>query len=349
MTQIESYNLMPVSVVIPTWNAANFVERVLNALVKQRDVTMEIIVLDNGVTNCDTENIVKKISQKYSYIKLFSHEKQLGYAGAVNAGVQHATYPLIAVLNNDNLPEENWLFELLKTYEKKTWQGKPIGVVTSFIPRNEEYNKWRSEYNLWGRVIRSENKQVPSEDFAVFHPDGSALLFNKDIIGLPYENEYFIYHEDSALGWRTRLMGYEVIVSRKSLAQTFDGGSTRRIPYKTAFYSERNRWLNALSFPESKTIIKLTPLWIIDLLISFLFGRRKLARLHAWFWLFSHHTFLFQYRKKMQSFRRIGDEEVLKKATTQYFEVSGRGLVPSLKRSINTSFSFYLRIMGFSN
>ena len=335
----------PVSVVIPTWNAGAFVERVLQALLQQNDVPLEIIVLDNGVVNNETELVAERISTQNPAVKYFSYKEQLGYAGAVNAGVKHASHSLIAVCNNDNLPDPNWLKELVLLHLKRNWHGKVIAITTSFVPRSGPYSHHRTDYNFCGRVLYRDQEKIPEENFSVFHPDGSSFLFDKALLGLPYNEEYFIYHEDSAIGWRARLMGYEVVLAKKSYAETFDGGSTRRIPYRTAYYSERNRWLNALCFPQVSTILRLLPVWAFDLALSFGFGQRRWARINAWYWLLTNPSFLCAYRKEMQALRKVSDREILPFMTAQYLEFHGNGLGSSLKQALNFCFKIYFKII----
>ncbi len=232
-----------VSVVIPTWNAAGDVARVLELLVVQEHAEFEILVVDNGVVNRDTELVCERFRAQIPALRYLRFEKQLGYAGAVNEGTEAAAFDLVAVINNDNLPDQRWLAELVAEYSALKAQRREA-VVSSLVNRPDFPEPLGARLNIWGRLVR-----VPSSGrYIPFHADGSAFLFSKAAFGLPYDPDYFIYHEDVALGWRAWLSGKEVTLAEKSLAATFDGGSTRRIKYLTAFYTERNRWLNYIVF-----------------------------------------------------------------------------------------------------
>lgn len=331
----DTENPPSVSVVIPTWNAADCVERVLEKLVAQEGADFEIVVIDNGVVNDETRRVVERFGQSSPKVRYLAYKKQLGYAGAVNAGTWAASHDLIAVLNNDNLPEPRWLAELVKEWDRAKRAGIDA-VISSRVERPATPESLSSALNVFGRYV------VPPGgwDRQLFSPDGSAFLFDRRLFGLPYDEEYFIYHEDVYLGWRARLMGCEVRWAPESRAVTFDGGSTKRIAYKTAFYTERNRWLNYFSFLSSSALARLFPALALDLIVKFVFGTNRRAKLHAWLWLLVNPGKIAQKRSRFQRRRKRGDEEVLPYLSGAYFTPKGAGA-----RLVNAVFSAYFRWM----
>jgi GT2 family glycosyltransferase len=298
--------LGPVSVVIPTWCAAAFVEKVLGYLAVQAGAEFEVLVVDNGVVSRETEEVCARFQARFASLRYLRFEKQLGYAGAVNEGSAAAAHDLVAVINNDNLPEPNWLAELVAEYEKAKREGREA-IITSHVHRPNFPDPFGARLNIWGRIVR-----VPrSGAYIPFHPDGSALLFSRAAFGQPYDAEYFIYHEDVALGWRAWLKGYEVRLCEKSRASTFDGGSTRRIRYSTAFFTERNRWLNYFIFLSPLHLLRLLPLLWLDAALKLALGSNRFAKLHAWGWLLLHPCKILKKRRGIQAQRKRQDSEIL--------------------------------------
>lgn len=333
-----------VSVVIPTWNAAKFVEQVLGCLRLQEEVSFEVIVVDNGVVNSETENVVQSLRNapaSWEEVRYLRFEKQLGYAGAVNAGVQAAKYPLVASINNDNLPEPSWLKELVAEYRRQKQNGKEV-IVTSFVKREGFDQVLDSKINIFGRIVRPNQRPISKSqhqdlEHFVFHPDGSAFLLNKEVFGLPYDEDYFIYHEDVYLGWKARLEGREVCMALKSKAVTFDGGSTRRIAYKTAYFTERNRWLNYFLFLSRGNIIRLMPALVLDLLLKFIVGSNRRAKFDAWIWLLKNPKEIVAKRNAIQKNRKVADEKILCEISQTY---------QTDNVLLNGVFAFLLRICG---
>lgn len=321
-----------VSVVIPTWNAAQHVARVLELLVAQEGVSFEIVVVDNGVVNRETEEVCERFRAAFPDLRYLRFEKQLGYAGAVNEGTAAARCALVAVINNDNLPEKRWLAELVAELDRHGGRA----VVCSLVSRPDFPDALNARMNIWGRLVRipRAGKYIP------FHPDGSAFLFSRNVFGIPYDPDYFIYHEDVALGWRAWLMGHEVALAEQSLAATFDGGSTRRIKYLTAYYTERNRWLNYLVFLSGFSLVRLLPLLWLDAMVKLAGGSNRRAKLHAWGWFFSHPLSVWRKRNAMQRLRKRSDAEILPLLSFRYADAGKPGSL------LNSVIESYCRLVG---
>lgn len=309
MTNSNS-SLLEVSIVVPTWNAAQDVERMLPSVLSQKGPSFEVIVVDNGVSNDETLKVVERFQSAHPTLRYLSFAKQLGYAGAVNEGAKAARSDLIVVMNNDNTAGPNWLKSLYETYKAGSAAGGegPIAIVSANIGRPGIKHALRGGTNLFGRTVFDEKSKEPDAPFSIFHPDGSSFLFDRSMLGIPYEDEYFIYHEDVAIGWRAWLMGFRVVCAPAAVGETFDGGSTRRMPYRTIVFTERNRWFNRLAFSSSKSLFVFMPLWICDAVISALFGQGLKAKVAAWIEVFRKRQYLCEYRKRMQAMRKRPDE-----------------------------------------
>ena len=64
-----------VSIIIPTYNQANFIDKAINSALKQTYQDFEIIVIDDGSTD-DTEEIMKGFKDKrVKYIKKYKENR----------------------------------------------------------------------------------------------------------------------------------------------------------------------------------------------------------------------------------------------------------------------------------
>lgn len=339
-----SKSLPPISVVIPTWNAARFVERALESLWAIDYPHFELLVIDNGVENSDTFDVVERwkplFHQRSCKLRIEQFKDLLGYAGAVNEGVRQAEYPLVAVTNNDNLPNRLWLKELIAVYNRRDWEGKRIAVVSGFVTRPGHPSTQAGATNIFGRVVYFDTP-MNQEVAPVLHPDGSSFLMDRDLLGLPYAKEYFIYHEDVYLGLRTWSEGMACLFAPKARAESFDGGTTKRIAYRTAFYTEKNRILNWLIFFEGKTLFKLAPLFAADLIMSLLLKPQKLARLDAWFKVLSESSWWSAKRREQQQKRKLSERDLLTHISATYI---GGQSVP--KRMLNAVVKLYCKVLA---
>lgn len=89
------------SIIIPTYNRANFIKKTIESFLNQRYSNFEIIVVDDGSTD-NTEDIVKSIQSD----KLFYHKKENGErAKARNFGAKKANGDYLNFFDSDDIAE----------------------------------------------------------------------------------------------------------------------------------------------------------------------------------------------------------------------------------------------------
>ncbi len=93
-----------VSVVIPTYNRALYIDRALRSVLAQTYTDLEVIVVDDGSTD-DTPGRVQALAQADSRIRYVRHETNQGAQAARNTGIQAAQGNYIAFLDSD----DEWL------------------------------------------------------------------------------------------------------------------------------------------------------------------------------------------------------------------------------------------------
>jgi GT2 family glycosyltransferase len=117
---------MTVAAVIPHWNRRDLLQTLLPNLARQAHPFDEIIVVDNGSTD-DSVSVAERAGARV--VRL---ERNLGFAAAVNRGIETATEAdWIAVLNNDVMLEPDWLETLVTAAEKdQAWfaTGKTLSA-----------------------------------------------------------------------------------------------------------------------------------------------------------------------------------------------------------------------------
>src|SRR4051794_31764871 len=99
-----------VSVIIPNLNGEKYLGETLQSLQKQTFADFETIITDNG----STDGSARLIKAQFPEIQLVELGRNRGFAGGVNAGIKRSRGQFIALLNNDAVPEPEWLAELVK-------------------------------------------------------------------------------------------------------------------------------------------------------------------------------------------------------------------------------------------
>lgn len=107
-------NNIKISVVIPAYNAENYIKKTLNSVLNQTYNNYEIIVIDDGSKD-STKKIVNEITD--SRIKYFYQENQ-GVSTARNEGVKKSNGEYIAFLDSDDFWKKEFLEECIEAIKK---------------------------------------------------------------------------------------------------------------------------------------------------------------------------------------------------------------------------------------
>ncbi len=109
-----------VSVVIPNYQGEELLKKNLAYVIKAKKFSpnkiKEIVIVDDG----STDESVVLIKNKFPEVKLFKHRINRGFTATANTGVRMAKGELIALLNNDVLPTNNFLVATLPHFKDKS-------------------------------------------------------------------------------------------------------------------------------------------------------------------------------------------------------------------------------------
>ena len=108
--------LKKVSVIVPCYNSAKFLEQSLNCLFAQYYTNIEIICVNDGSTDETAEILVRIVSERDN-LKIVTLEKNRGLFNARIAGAEVASGDYIAFMDSDDLVTKNWIYTLIKKAE----------------------------------------------------------------------------------------------------------------------------------------------------------------------------------------------------------------------------------------
>ncbi len=214
-----------VSVIIPNYNGAAFLEACLDSLAKQQGADAETIVVDNGSTDASRQ-IVESHVLEPRWIEL---DRNMGFAAAVNAGIRESVSPLIALLNNDAIADQRWLaagIRALDIYPN-------ADIVAGLMLKMGERDRVDSAGDLLGRDGRprargrGQRAAGYTDPVEIFSACAGAAFYRRSLfeeIGL-FEESFFSYLEDVDLCFRARLMQKMVIFWPESVVYHIGAGT----------------------------------------------------------------------------------------------------------------------------
>ena len=103
---------MDISVIIPVYNVEKYLKRCLDSVLRQENVTQEIILVDDGSTDLSAK-ICDEYAEKYPEVKCL-HISNSGPATAKNIGYDNAAGNYIAFIDSDDEIKPN-MFSIMLT------------------------------------------------------------------------------------------------------------------------------------------------------------------------------------------------------------------------------------------
>ncbi len=110
-------NVTKVTVVIAAWNAAETLERAINSTLNQKDVSIEVIIVDDASTD-NTMQVAKAFVAKDDRVKYIRQTQNGGPSAARNAGFDAASGTWGAVLDADDAMSSDRLVAMTSMAER---------------------------------------------------------------------------------------------------------------------------------------------------------------------------------------------------------------------------------------
>ncbi len=161
-----------VSVVIPTYNAANFIRECLEASIRQSYRNIEIIVVDDG-SNDSTMQICRSYAERDSRIRLFAHEN-VGASATRNRGIRHAKGEYIVFFDADDYPED----DLIKRYieAREQWSDREISFILCGMFNDNLYNRHIENSES---ILESAHGYIRGENYLLGRSSAATLSWLK--------------------------------------------------------------------------------------------------------------------------------------------------------------------------
>ena len=215
-----------VSVVIPAYNQAIYLDKAIQSVLQQSYQDFELVVIDDGSTDQTKEVVLAFHDKRLAYI----YQENKGLAGARNSGIRSTTAPLLIFLDSDDvfLPNNLALLSglLNENPQAGAAAGQAIPIDSNGIPINRIYTARFPE---------------ASQEFLFVNPlhVGSVMVrrFALDRVGFFDENlraceDWDLWLRLSISGYRFAFLNQAVSQYRLHPAQmTRDGGRMRQASF----------------------------------------------------------------------------------------------------------------------
>lgn len=234
--------LPSVSVVVLNYNGQRHLEDCFTSLqaLDYPAEKLELVLCDNG----SDDGSVAFMRRRFPGVRIIQLEGNHGFAGGNNLAAAAVESDWVAFVNNDMHLEPTWLSALAQAHQDRpeavcfstkilSWDGATIDFVGSGI-------------NFQGFGFQVDHgKRSSTYDVArrLFSPCGGAMMIRRDIFQQlgGFDDDYFANYEDTDLGWRLNLLGYEIWFVPDAIAYHRHHGSFDRIrSHRVRVLYERN-------------------------------------------------------------------------------------------------------------
>ena len=271
-----------VTIVIPNYNGAKFLDACLRSLKKQT-MAAPVIVVDNGSTD-DSIKMLRQSMLKHSecYPEITIHElsENTGFANAVNVGIELSGSEYVLLLNNDTLANERMTERLVKAIEEN---DRVFSVGAKMLQMKEPHNIDDSGdlYCALGWAFspgRDKDSKSYGKRANVTSACAGAAIYRKSVfseIG-GFDEAHFCYLEDVDVGYRARIYGYKNLYEPTAFVYHAGSGTSgsRYNEFKEELTASNNLYLIYKNMPGLQIIINL-PLLILGIIIKQVYFSRK--------------------------------------------------------------------------
>lgn len=237
-----------VSIITVNYNQSYVTEELLASISQTNTyAAIEIIVIDNG----SEINSVPEWTLKYPGISFIRSDRNLGFAGGNNLGINAAKGDYLFLVNNDTEFTPGLVQTLVETLEANSRIGMVSPKIRYFDqPDMLQYmgftdmNYYTARNDSIGQ-FETDNGQYDHLTGSTGYAHGAAMMVKKECIGKAglMADNFFLYYEE--LDWcdRIKRAGYEIWLQTAALIYHKESVSVGKVSALKEYFMNRNRIL----------------------------------------------------------------------------------------------------------
>ena len=316
-----------VSVVVINVDGLTYLQRCVESVRRNRYPGWEIIVVDNGSRD-GSQDWVRGLGADDPRLRLIALPENVGPAKARNIGAAAARGHILAFLDNDTVVDAGWLLPLVAMFDA----DPSIGAIQCKLLLEAERHRidYVGDYlGQFGFLIQrspigATDAGQCDQRVEVFSAKSAGMAIRRrafvDAGG--FDEDYFIYVEETDLAWRVWLQGYRVVFAPDSVVYHAFGTSSvilgRRQRRLLRFHGTKNYISTLVKNLGPAAAWRIVPLHVLLWLgyAAYLAAtgepRQAGFLLEGVWWCARHARSLLAKRAAVQARRTRGDREVFR-------------------------------------
>lgn len=252
----KSTNSPSVSIVIVNFNGQKLLQQCLRTLLDTKYPNYDIVVIDNASTDKSAEE-AEAVFGADSRIKIVRNHENVGHAEGCNIGARMTDGQYIVFLDSDiEFEAQDWLSELVNVMENDS----SVGLAQAKIVLAED--KRRLDYvceavdalGTWAANYGSQEVRLKKK-FEILAASSGCSIIRRTVFSHAggFDEDYFIYDDDTDLSLRVRLLGHRIIFVPSAVV-IHRGGILRGVSGRMLYHSSKNRMHTAIKNYELKNM-----------------------------------------------------------------------------------------------
>ena len=261
------------TIIIPNYNGIRYIESCLKSLERE---PAEVIVVDNASSDGSRE----LVQERFPKVRVIALDKNYGFCGAVNRGIEASKTTYVILLNDDTAVESGFVraLEAALDRDRKAFSG---AAQMLNMNRPELIDDAGDYYCALGWAFAA-GKDRPGAGYnsprEIFSACGGACIYRRavlDKIGMLDEN-HFAYLEDVDLGYRAKIYGYRNLYVPEAVVRHAGSASSgsRYNAFKAELTAKNSVYLVYKNMPPGQILLNL-PFLLAGFLLKHLFYMKK--------------------------------------------------------------------------
>jgi GT2 family glycosyltransferase len=304
-----------VSIILVSHNDEPDLPLSIGSALAQRGVTVEVLVVDNA--SRDGSRAAVRRSGGAS-VRLIESEENIGFAAAMNLGIDESAGRYILALNPDSRLEPDFAAVLAERLDRRPEVGSASGRLLraagpglSPTSRLDSTGIYRT---LTGRHFDRGSGEIADGNYTgeeeVFGASGAAGFYRREALESAriatgvFDSDFFLYREDADLSWRLQNLGWKCLYVPSAVAYHRRRNlpeRRRRMSPLVNYHSVKNRFLLRINNQSGSDFVStLLPTLARDAVVLGACLTIERSSLPAFSWLWTNRARLWAKRREIQ-------------------------------------------------
>lgn len=262
-----------IDIVIPTYNGAGHISKLLSSIKKQTYSNYNCFVIDDF----STDNTAAAVKADYPWVHLIEQTENNGPAKNRNTAIELGDSPYIVIFDDDAfLKDTDWLAKAMAIMDRNPKIGQLAAMIVSGYDENILLDCGISRYGyLFGGLYHQKSvEQVGGKHLisrSTLGACSAGTILRRDVFEKAggFDPEYFYPVEDLDLSLRIHLLGYDVRYEPALVTYHFESQAMGKNIRKKRYMYRRNCLLALVeNYPLKYIFSSLAILFINKIIIS---------------------------------------------------------------------------------